>query len=175
MRIHRDESGQTLVFVLVFIGVMALMIPPLLSLASTGLIASRTGASISRAREAADAGTEFALARLRGGDLNAITDPASEALTPTAANGYALSGSLARRALTGITVEQSAVSDPCRYQVRVSDDSSLLPYGSTWSVTPSGVMDQGGQLHAAAGSYTVTASFANLRGQLGVTLGTACP
>ena len=174
MRIHRDESGQALVFVLVFIGAMALVIPPLLSLASTGLIASRTGASISRAREAADAGAEFALARLRGGDLNAITDPASEALTPPAANGYTLSGSLARRPVTGITVGP-AVSDPCRYQVNVSDDGSLLPYGATWAVTPSGVMDQGGQLHAAAGSYTVSAVFANLLGRLSVTLGAACP
>lgn len=171
-RIHEDERGQTLVFVLVFLGMMAFIIPALLQLASAGLIEGRTTTQVSRAREAADASTEFGLARLRAGDLNAITDPASEALTPPAANGYTLSGSLARRPVTGITV---VPSDSCHYVVHVSDDASLLPYGATWSVSPSGLIDQGGTLHAAAGTYTITATFANLKGTLSVTTSATCP
>lgn len=171
-RMHEDEHGQTLVFVLVFLGIMAFLIPPLLQLASAGLIEGRTTTNVARAREAADASTEFGLARLRAGDLNAITNPASEAFTPPAANGYSLSGSLARRPVTGITV---VPSDSCHYVVHVSDDASLLPYGATWSVSPSGLIDQGGTLHAAAGTYTITATFANLKGTLSPTIGTACP
>lgn len=174
-RIHRDERGQTLIFVLVFIGAMALMLPALLSLASTGLVASRTGANIARAREAADAAAEFALARLRTGDLNAITDPATAPLSPPAANGHNLSATLSRRAVTGITIERTDLSDECRYRVRVSDDGGVLPYAVTWTVSPSGLIDQGGQFHGSAGTYMIAASFANLRGQGSFTVNGTCP
>jgi hypothetical protein len=174
-RVHGDERGQTLLFVLVFIGVMALLIPPLLSLASTGLIASRTGAGNARAREAADAGAEFGLARVKAGDIAAISDPATIPLSPPAANGYGLNVTLLRRPITAITVERTDASDECRYRVRVTDDSSLLAYAVTWTVSPSGAMDQGGQLYAGAGTYTITAAFANLRGQGIFVIAGACP
>ncbi|HEV8228578.1 MAG TPA: hypothetical protein VGQ86_01365 [Candidatus Limnocylindria bacterium] len=174
-RLHRDERGQTLLFVLVFIGVMALMIPPLLSLASTGLIASRAGANNARAREAADAGAEYGLDRVRAGDIAAISDPASIPLAPPAANGYGLNVTLQRRPITAIAVERTDASDDCRYRARATDDGNLLPYAVTWTVTPSGSMDQGGQFHGAAGTYTIAATFANLRAQGSFVVGGACP
>jgi hypothetical protein len=174
-RAHRDERGQTLVFVLVFIGAMALMIPPLLSLASTGLAASRTGANIARAREAADAGAEFGLDRVRAGDIAAVSDPGSAPLFPPLANGHVLNVTLSRRPITAISVERTDVSDECRYRVRVTDDGSLLPYAVTWTVSPSGTIDEGGQFHGAAGTYTITAALANLRGQGIFVMSGACP
>ena len=174
-RVHRDERGQTLVFVLVFIGAMALMIPPLLSLASTGLVASRIGTNIARAREAADAGAEFGLDRVRAGDIAAVSDPASAPLFPPLANGYVLNVTLSRRPITAIAVERSDASDECRYRVRVTDDSTLLPYAVTWTVSPSGVIDPGGEFHGSAGTYTITAALANLRGQGSFLMSGACP
>ncbi len=174
-RVHRDDSGQTLIFVLVFIGAMALLIPPLLSLASTGLVASRTGANIARAREAADAGAEFGLDRVRAGDIAAVSDPASAPLFPPSANGYVLNVTLSRRPITAIAVERTDASDECRYRVRVADDGTLLPYAVTWTVSPSGVIDPGGQFHGSAGTYTITAALANLRGQGSFLMSGACP
>lgn len=174
-RAHRDERGQTLVFVLVFIGAMALVIPPLLSLASTGLAASRTGANVARAREAADAGAEFGLDRVRAGDIAAVSDPASAPLFPPPANGFVLNVTLSRRPITAISVERSDASDECRYRVRITDDGGLLPYAVTWTVSPSGSVDQGGQFHGAAGTYTITAALANLRGQATFVMSGACP
>lgn len=172
--IHRDERGQTLVFVLVFIGALSLILPPLLSLASTGLIASRSGANVARAREAADAGAEYGIARVQAGDIAAISDPASIPLAPPPANGFGLNVTLLRRPITAISVERTDAADDCRYRARVSDDASILPYGVTWTVSPSGVMDQGGRFHGSAGTYTITATFANLRGQGSFAVG-ACP
>jgi len=174
-RAHRDERGQTLVFVLVFIGAMALVNPPLLSLASTGLAASRTGANVARAREAADAGAEFGLDRVRAGDIAAVSDPASAPLFPPPANGFVLNVTLSRRPITAISVERSDASDECRYRVRITDDGGLLPYAVTWTVSPSGSVDQGGQFHGAAGTYTITAALANLRGQATFVMSGACP
>lgn len=174
-RLHADERGQTLVFVMVFIAAMALIIPPLLSLASTGLIASRAGQSHARAREAADAGAEFGLARVKAGDIAQVSDPVSAPLAAPNVNGYSLNVTLSRRPLTGITVERTDASDVCGYRVRVTDDNSLLPYGVSWTVSPSGTVDQGGRFHGSAGTYTITATFANLTGQGSFVIGSPCP
>ena len=178
-----DDRGQTLVIVILFISVFALLIPPLLGAVSVGVTSSRKQADLARNREAADAGAEYALRRVKVGVAGALGSAAVNEALPGTINGDSVNVSITRRAITGISVVGPATlgGPNCRgfFTVRITDDGTTLPYGAQWSVTPDPTsLDQGGRLTPTLSSttYTITATLANVSASTTVAVGgTVCP
>ena len=184
-----DERGQSMVFVLVFIAVFSMLLPAVLGFASSGLLGGKNLADLARQREASEAGAEYGLARVRAGAVGALSGPSSITEgTPSQVNGESVSVTMARRAITGIVIEQvpgsvAPAGPGCEghYRVKTTNDGAVLPYGVVWTVSPAPVgtsLDQAGLFvpGAADTTYTLRAVLANLQATLAVAVGNgACP
>lgn len=185
----RSESGQTLVYVLLFISAFSVMMPSVVSYASQGVLGGRSLAALLRDREAAEAGAEYALRRIKAGVADGTGNEGPHATTaPAVTIDGAVSTpavTMQRRVMTGIEIVQLAPVPPPSpapapsitapscfglFRVRITDGlGTELPYGAVWSVkTNLGVastgIDQGGRFRPpAADTYTITAQLANLR------------
>lgn len=190
----RSESGQTLVYVLLFISAFSVMMPSVISFASQGVLGGRSLAALLRDREAAETGAEYALRRIKAGVADGTGNEGPHATTAPAVT---IDGAVAtpavtmqRRIMTGIEVRQLApaadgsITDPAcfgLFRVFITDGAIEMPYGAVWSVkTSAGAastgLDQGGRFRpAAADTYTITAQFANLRAKKIVTATCSAP
>lgn len=177
----RDDRGQTLVYVILFIAAFSIMLPMVISFSTSGIIQGRALSDLARDREVADAGAEYGLRRVKAG---LASDFAAPGPTVTSAPSVNVNNSTAsaqvtvqRRDIAAIVIEQLAPVTPdsgvCEglYRVRatLSDASTIeLPYGVIWSAktgaTPASGVDQGGRFRpTTAVAHTLTAQFANLR------------
>ena len=184
----RSESGQTLVYVLLFISAFSVLMPSVISYASQGVLGGRSLSALLRDREAAEAGAEYALRRIKAGVADGSGNEGPHATTaPVVTIDGAVSTpavTMQRRVMTGIEIVQLAPVPPpspapapsitapsCLglFRVRIIDGGIDLPFGAVWSVKTSlGVassgIDQGGRFRPpAADTYTITAQLANLR------------
>lgn len=179
-RLHRDEAGQVLIWVLLTITVLGLIMPPALGLATSAALRSRTLAAAARDREATEAGVEVGLELVRRGTVG--TTAATAAIPNVSDTSSAVAVSAVRRPATSLAVTAltTATGPNCPAELQASLDGIPFPYGVTWSVTglgAAGSIDQAGELRAPAGTYTVTATLANVSAALTVRVpsGTACP
>lgn len=186
----RADGGQTLVYVLLFISAFAVLMPTVISYASQGVLGGRSLSALLRDREAAEAGAEYALRRIKAGVADGTGNEGPHATTaPAVTIDGAVSTpavTMRRRVMSGIEIVQlapladGAITAPAcfgLFRARISDDLTELPFGAVWSVKnlaptptapatppPSGTIDQGGRFRpAAAGTYQITAQLANLR------------
>ena len=178
----RSESGQTLVYVLLFISAFSVLMPTVISHASQGVLGGRSLAALLRDREAAETGAEYALRRIKAGIADGTGNEGPHATTaPAVTIDGAVSTpavTMQRRIMTGIEIIQLApaadgpIAAPAcfgLFRVRITDGAIEMPYGAVWSVktsagTVSSGIDQGGRFRPpGADSYIVTAQFANLR------------
>lgn len=179
----RSESGQTLVYVLLFISAFSVMMPSVVSFASQGVLGGRSLAALLRDREAAETGAEYALRRIKAGVADGTGNEGPHATTaPAVTIDGAVSTpavTMQRRVMSGIEIVQlapaangSITAPSCfgLFRVRITDGAGTeLPFGAVWSVkTSAGAastgIDQGGRFRpAAADTYTISAQLANLR------------
>lgn len=190
----RSESGQSLVYVLLFISAFSVMMPSVVSFASQGALGGRTLAALLRDREAAEAGAEYALRRIKGGVADGTGNEGPHATTaPAVTIDGAVSTpavTMLRRVMSGMEIRQLApaadgsIADPAcfgLFRVLITDGAIEMPYGALWSVrTSAGAasagIDQGGRFRPpAAGTYVISAQFANLRASKIVTATCTAP
>lgn len=184
----RSESGQTLVYVLLFISAFSVLMPSVVSYASQGVLGGRSLVALLRDREAAEAGAEYALRRVKAGVADGSGNEGPHATTaPAVTIDGAVSTpavTMMRRVMNEIQIEQlapagnaSITAPSCFGLLRATaiDNTVVpaarteLPFGVVWSVktsagNPSTGLDQGGRFRPAGpDTYTISAQFANLR------------
>lgn len=180
----RDDRGQTLVYVILFIAAFSIMLPMVISFSTSGIIQGRALSDLARDREAADAGAEYGLRRVKAGLASdfAAPNPATTSAPSVNVNGGTASAQVTvqRRDIASIVIEPlpavSSSNGVCeglyRARATLSDASTMdLAYGVIWSakvgVTPVSGVDQGGRFRpATAVAHTLTAQFANLRASI---------
>ena len=190
----RSESGQTLVYVLLFISAFSVVMPSVVSYASQGVLGGRSLAALLRDREAAEAGAEYALRRIKAGVADGTGNEGPHATTaPAVTIDGAVSTpavTMRRRVMNAIEIEQLApagnasITAPSCFGLfrAIALDNTVvpaarteMPFGVVWSVkTSAGVtstgIDQGGRFRPPApDTYTITAQLANLRAKRIVT------
>lgn len=165
-----DDSGSSLIFVLIFIMGFSVMITALLGFSSTALTANKRATDITRQIEAADAGVELALEVIRAG---AASTPGPSFTTQTiSANNDRVSATIAQRAITFLCIDGpfpvSAGVTTFRVRTVACADPSTntLPFGAVWTVSgpPGASFDNGsGRLtFSDAGSYTIRVQVGNV-------------
>ena len=172
-----DDSGSSLIVVLIFIMGFSVMITALLGFSSTALTANKKATDIARQLEAADAGVELALERIRGGVASGVGGSASTASFNV--NNDAVGATIAQRAVTVICIDGpfGVGAGMSTYKVGTAaacPAGNTLPYGAAWSITsaPPGVssIDAGGKLTGPAGAYTIRAQIGNVSATKNVNL-----
>ncbi len=183
---RNGERGQSLILVLVSVVAFALMLTAVLGFASSGLSASSATTAIARQLEAADAGAEFGIQKVKTGTAPTVASTSTESL-PIAVNGESVSVVVQQLDASRISVSgpaSLAVSASGDYQVLLADGTTALPYGATWSVTLSNgsaatgaTLDQGGRFSATLmGCYRIRATLGNASATRDVAVGGAsCP
>ncbi len=177
MRLHRDERGGTLVFVLIFIMAFSVVVTAALGFASTALSANKQLSHQNREREAADAGAEYAIQRVKAALAAAFGSAPVTVGPPATVNGESVSVTVTQ--LSGTTLVILPAAAPCVPVSTTADftaslsGGAALPFGAVWSVTPSGAtVDQGGRFTAGAapGTFTLQVTLANVSATKTVTV-----
>ena len=162
-----DDSGSSLIFVLIFIMGFSVMITALLGFSSTALTANKKATDVARQLEAADAGIEIALERIRGGVASGVGQSVSTASFNV--NNDAVSATIAQRPVTAICIDGpfGVAAGVSTYKVGTAaacPTANTLPYGVTWSITAGAgaTIDGSGKLTGPAGPYTIRAQIGNV-------------
>lgn len=162
----------------------SVMITALLGFSSTALTANKRATDVARQLEAADAGIEVALERIRGGVASGVGGSASTASVNV--NNDAVSATIAQRAVTAICIDgpfgaaapvAPSTTSVATYKVGTAaacPAGNTLPYGASWSITAGtgGTVDQRtGRLEGTpGGTYTIRAQVGNVSATKVVTL-----
>lgn len=186
----RHEEGQSVIVVLVFVVAFSLVLTAALGFASTSVTANRITTAVGRQLEAAETGVEFGIQKVKMGLATVFGSAASQQSVPMPVNDQTVdvivtqlnaSTLSIRPADTGVpdaNPDSLALNTPRDYVVVLADGSTRLPFGATWSVTPTGgTVDQGGRFSASlVGCYTVRAQLGNVGATKRVAVGGAtCP
>ena len=181
-----DESGSSLIFVLIFIMGFSVMITALLGFSSTALTANKRATDVARQLEAADAGVELALEMIRAGAASVAGTPAPTATTLTATvNNDRVTATVTQRVVKALCIGEPFGTAPgvATYRVGTAANAcpadDTLPYGATWSITSGtgGTIDQRtGKLQGTPGeTYNIRAQLGNVSATKVVTLPTPTP
>lgn len=184
MKRRRGESGQSLIVALVFVMGFTILLTAALGFASTSLLANRQTAANIHQGEAAEAGAELGIQQVRGGAAAPFGAPLP---TATATLTQAVNGESVAVTVTQLDATTISVSGPATlalntagdYQVLLANGTTVLPFGATWSVTPSSntTLDQSGRFQASViVCYTLRAQLGNVGATKQVAVGGAtCP
>lgn len=179
-----DETGSSLVLVLVFVMGFSVIITAVLGFSSTALTANKRANDVARQIEAADAGVELALERIRAGLASAVGGSASTETVNV--NNDAVGASLAQRDLGAICIDgpfgaaapvAPSTTSVATFKVGTAATcpaANTLPYGATWSIAAGngGTIDATtGKLEGTPGAtYTLRARVGNVSATRIVTL-----
>lgn len=154
MRLDREE-GQSLIIVLVFVVAFALMLTAALGFATSSISANRVMTAIGRQVEAAEAGVEFGIQKVKVGLGAAFgAAPTAEPL-PFPVNAESVNVAAAQ-----IDVRSIAISGPATLDIGAVSDYQVLLGGPAFSVSKAAA---GTPL--ASGTYTVRVTAFNAAGE----------
>lgn len=141
----RGERGQTLVMVLVFVVAFSLVLTAALGFAATSSSANRVTTAVGRQLEAADAGIEFGIQKVKAAVAALFASVASTEPLPVSVNAQTVSV-----VVTQLDLRSLAVSGPATLALSATGDYQAVLGGPAFSAAKSAA---GTPL--AAGTYNV--------------------
>ena len=175
------DDGQALVIVIVFITSFTLVLTALLGMSSSALGVNRTAASQSRQLEAADAGGEYGIQKVRAGTVSTLAAPSFSGPAPTTVDTESVSVVLLQRDFTTLSIAgpgTASLGQTTQYTGVGGAAMPVMTHGIAWSATRGGVAEpatvmepQTGRFTPAVpGAYVITGTLANVSATKAVTV-----